>query len=428
MSTTQNILPILQLAPETYDKFNACVHCGFCLPACPTYAETQNENDSPRGRILLMRAVADGRIEPTTRVLSHLDACLICRSCETACPSGVDYNSLIEAVRPRVSQIARGRPAESWLLTALVRYLLPYPHRLAASLVGLRIAHKLGLGGLVKSIGKWLPAPLPAMQEMLPPESLFEPRVPNFSPARGTRKGAVLLLQGCVGTLVSRKLNMACVTVLTHNGYDVHTLGHDENCCGAMAAHANLPEDAAHHARQLVDQLSIWENKVDLFVTPIAGCGAQLKSLDEVLHGDISYHDRAKKVVTRMRDINELLISIDLATPTRAINQIVTYHDPCHLQHAQKIISAPRKILSMIPGLKLIPISEPDICCGAAGTYNLAQPDMAAALGKRKASRIADTGAQIVVTANVGCQLQLARHTGLPVVHVVELLAQSYAQ
>lgn len=423
-----NSLPQLPLAPEMYAKFNTCVHCGYCLTACPTYAETQNENDSPRGRILLMKAVADQRVEATPTVLGHLESCLVCRSCETACPSGVDYNSLIETVRPRVAEIARGRPAKSRLLTMIIRHLLPYPRRLAVGLFGLRLTQLLGLGGLVRSLGRLLPAPLPAMQDMLPPAALFEVSVPHYTSARGQRLGSVLLLQGCVGSLVSRKLNLACVEVLSHNGFDVYTLGSAEHCCGAMAAHANLPDDALDHAQQLVDQLSSWTDKVDVFVSPIAGCGAQLKELDEILHGSISYHDRAKKIASRMRDINELLTEIELLPPTTPVNKTVTFHDPCHLQHAQKIVSAPRKLLSMIPGLKLIPINEPDICCGAAGTYNLAQPEMAAALGKRKAARIADTGADMVVTANVGCQLQLAKHTGLPVVHVVELLAQSYGK
>jgi glycolate oxidase iron-sulfur subunit len=421
-------LPQIPLAPEMYAKFNTCVHCGYCLTACPTYTETQNENDSPRGRILLMKAIVDQRLDATPTVLGHLEGCLICRSCETACPSGVDYNALIETVRPRVAEIARGRPAQSRMLTMLVRHLLPYPRRLAVGLFGLRIAQMFGLGGIVRSLSKLLPAPLPAMQEMLPRAALFEVGVPHYTAARGQRLGSVLLLQGCVGSQVSRKLNLACVSVLAHNGFDVYTLGTAEHCCGAMAAHANLPDDAQDHARQLVDQLSSWRGKGDAFGSPIAGCGAQLKELDHVLHGSISYHERAQKIVARMRDIHELLAEIDLLPPSVPIYKTVTFHDPCHLQHAQGIVSQPRKILGMIPGLKLIPLSEPDICRGAAGTYNLAQPEMAAALGKRKASRIADTGAQLVATANVGCQLQLAKHTGLPVVHVVELLAESYGR
>lgn len=422
-------LPI-HVSPETYDKFNACVHCGLCLPACPTYVETANEADSPRGRIHLMRATVDGVIEPSAIVNEHLDRCLVCRACETACPSGVQYHELIEAVRPQLAQHVHGRTLQSPILEFVVKHIFPYPRRVALSVLPLRLANAVGLGGLAQKVARMMPGPLGAMTEVLPDGPILSRSLPAFTPALGERRGSVLLLQGCVGSVVSRDLNAACITVLTRNGFDVHTLS-AEPCCGAMAAHANDPQGAADFAAQLVELLATRDD--DYFVSPIAGCGAQLKALDHVLHDQTRYHDKVRAVVRKMRDINEFLGEVGLRPPQGRIERTVTYHDPCHLLNAQRISETPRQLLRQIPGLTLVALPETDLCCGAAGTYNLSQPEMAAQLGQRKVGNIQTTGATECITANVGCQLQIERHLkaagqDMPVRHVIELLAESYAK
>jgi glycolate oxidase iron-sulfur subunit len=416
-------LPV-SVDPETYDKFNACVHCGLCLPACPTYVETSNEAESPRGRIHLMKAAVDGVIAPSQVVLAHLDQCLVCRACETACPSGVVYHDLIEAVRPQVAQAVNGRPMASPLLEWIIKHIFPFSGRVRAAIFPLRLARKIGMGSLVDKISSLLPAPLPGLTAMLPPGPVIQESLPPFTAAQAPRRGSVVLLMGCVGAVLSDHVNRAAIAVLSRNGFDVHLL-EAEPCCGAMAAHANDPASAEKFARGLIDMLA--KRPEDYFVSPIAGCGAQLKMLDHVLPG----HPRAAAVVKKMRDITELLHAVGLRPPAGRIDRTITYHDPCHLIHGQRISSPPRQLLGLIPGLKIVPLRETDLCCGAAGTYNLSQPAMANTLGQRKAANILATGAVTCVTANIGCQLQIqkslaAAGSTIPVLHVVELLEESY--
>ena len=425
--------PLPQLAPpapasDLRRKFDACVHCGLCLPACPTYVETLNEADSPRGRIHLMKAVTDGRLAPSAIVLSHLDSCLVCRGCETACPSNVVYHEILETVRPQIAAAVLQRPMKSRALQFAVRHILPFPRRAAAAILPLRLARKMGIGGIARRIAGMLSGPLGDMAEVLPDGPLIMPRLASFTPAVAPRRGSVVLLRGCVGSLVSADTNAAAIEVLARNGFDVHLL-YNETCCGALAAHANDPESAAAFARTLVETLA--SRGEDYFVSPIAGCGAQLKSLDHALAGSAAIKERAKAVVAKMRDLCELLAEVGLRPPTGRMERTITYHDPCHLQHAQKITAAPRQLLKQIPGLKLVPLPESELCCGAAGTYNLSQPAMAAALGKRKTAAIASTGATVCATANVGCELHIARKLresgkAITVQHVVVLLAESY--
>jgi glycolate oxidase iron-sulfur subunit len=412
--------------PETYNKFNACVHCGLCLPACPTYVETSNEADSPRGRIHLMKAAVDGVIEPSAVVLGHLEQCLVCRACETACPSGVVYHDLIEAVRPQVAQAVHGRAMERPLLAWVIKHIFPYSGRVRAAIFPIRLARKIGLGSVAEKMASLLPAPMPALTAMLPPGPVMQEALPAFTAAQGARRGSVVLLLGCVGAVLSDQVNRAAIRVLSKNGFDVHLL-EAEPCCGAMAAHANDPASAATFARGLVDRLA--KRPEDFFVSPIAGCGAQLKMLDHLLPG----HAKAAQVVSKMRDITELLHAAGLRPPTGRIERTITYHDPCHLIHGQRIVDAPRQLLAQIPGLKIVPLRETDLCCGAAGTYNLSQPAMANTLGQRKAGNVIATGAATCVTANIGCQLQIQKSLGaagsaMAVVHVVELLDESYGQ
>jgi glycolate oxidase iron-sulfur subunit len=425
--------PLPQLAPasDLAKKFEACVHCGLCLPACPTYVETLNEAESPRGRIHLMKAVTDGRLAPSPVVLGHLDSCLVCRGCETACPSNVVYHDILETVRPQIAQPVQHRAMKSRTLDFMVRHILPFPKRAAAAMLPLRLARKLGLGGFARRIAALFPAPLADMTDVLPDGPLITPKIPAFTPAVAPRRGSVVLLVGCVGSLVSYPTNRAAVEVLSHNGYDVHLL-YNETCCGALAAHANDPQSASDFAAGLVETLST--RTEDYFISAIAGCGAQLKALDHAISGSAIAADRARAVVAKVRDICEFLAEVGLRPPAGRIERTITYHDPCHLQHAQKITAAPRQLLRQIPGITLVPLPESELCCGAAGTYNLSQPEMAAALGRRKVAAIVSTGAAECVTANVGCELHISRKlretqakaSSVAIGHVVTLLAESY--
>jgi glycolate oxidase iron-sulfur subunit len=413
-------LPVV--SEEVYSKFNACVHCGLCLPACPTYVETSDEADSPRGRIHLMKAVVDGRVEATESVFEHLDRCLVCRACETACPSGVEYHELIEAVRPQVAEavLGEGKRGRSGVLQWMVENVLPYSGRAAAAMGPLAAARKMGLGGVAERVAKWMPGPMGAMAEMTSGAEEKGERLPMFTAAHGKCRGSVVLLRGCVGSVVSGGVNASCVKVISTNGFDVHLLA-EEPCCGAMAAHGNDAEGARRFGEKMVEVLAAKGG--DYFVSAIAGCGAQLKSLGEF--------DKGREVVRRVRDVTEFLAEIGIRPPTRRVERTVTYHDPCHLVHAQRVSEAPRNLLGLVPGLKVVPLFESDMCCGAAGTYNLSQPEMAERLGRRKIEQVLATGAEEVVTANVGCALQMARTLrregrGMRVRHVVEVLAESY--
>ncbi|HVS71796.1 MAG TPA: heterodisulfide reductase-related iron-sulfur binding cluster [Phycisphaerae bacterium] len=418
-----------QLPAETYAKFNACIHCGLCLPACPTYVETLDEADSPRGRIHLMKALVDGRVQPTERAFEHLDRCLVCRACETACPSGVVYHELIEEVRPRVAEavLGEGRRMRSRTLQWMVEHVLPYPKRAGAAMSPLNLARKVGLGGTARKVAGWMSGALGDMAGMVGEEARGEAALASFTPALGAHRGSVVLLRGCVGSLLSGAVNGAAVKVLVANGFDVHVLA-EEPCCGALAAHANDPEGARRFGEKMAAVLAA-SGDVPV-ISAIAGCGAQLKGL-----GHVVGTEQAKAAAGRVRDVLEFLVEVGIRLPKNAraaggTKRVVTYHDPCHLVHGQRISGAPRALLGMIPGLTVVELEESELCCGAAGTYVLNQPEMAAALGRRKAGRIVESGAMEVATANIGCALQIARHLKeagrgeVRVRHVVELLSQ----
>jgi len=418
--------PLPVLSRELYQKFNACVHCGLCLPACPTYLETRNEADSPRGRIHLMKAAADGRIEPSDIVFEHLDRCLVCRACEVACPSSVDYHTLIEAVRPLVAEAAlgEGKRMRSGMLQWAIEHVMPHPGKMRASMMAAGVARKLGMGRLVEKMA-------PGMQGLLGAargaEKLDE--AATYYPAKGKRRGEVLLLRGCVGSVVSGSINEACAAVLTRNGFAVHAFAESrEPCCGALAAHGNDPQASRRHARALVEALA---GKVpDAVISPIAGCGAQLKALGEVLSGT-PQAELAAGIAARVKDISEFLAEAGIEPPGHAVEKKVAYHDPCHLAHAQRITAAPRQLLGMVKGLTLVSLPECDVCCGAAGTYSLNQPEMSRGLARRKLANVQASGAEELVTANIGCSLHLSRYLReagkeMRVRHVVEVLAEAY--
>ncbi len=420
-----------------YDKFLDCVHCGLCTAACPTYLETGNENDSPRGRIYLMRAVTDGRLELTDKVSRHLDLCLDCRSCETACPSGVQYGRLIEPFRVEMQQRAARQPAgkkpgwfEKWILYGL----FPYPGRMRRALWPARVMQTLRLDRLATALGltRLLPQKLRRMQNLLPRLRPRGAELAEVMPAIGERRARVALFTGCVADAMFHHVNRATAHVLQANGCEV-VVPRTQACCGAIHYHSGAGEAAVALAEQ--NCAAFDPDEYDAIIINVAGCGSMLKDYGhmaaEVRPGDATLHDRLERFRAKVRDVSEFLVELGPRTPTHPVPLTATYHDACHLVHAQRIREQPRDLLQLIPGLQLTPLPESDICCGAAGSYNLMEPEMADRLGARKRRNIEATGAKAVICGNAGCTLQIAaqlRDAGhdTPVLHPVELLAKAY--
>lgn len=413
-----------------YDLFLDCVHCGLCTAACPTYAELGNENDSPRGRIYLMRGVADGRLDLTNDVRRHLELCLDCRACETACPSGVQYGKLIEPFRVNMERTGESadRKTDDWFHRWILFALFPYPERLKWALWPARIMQRLGIDRLAEALGllNVLPPRLRQMAKMLPPLTSFSEPLPTFLPARGNRRARVALFTGCIGQVMFNETHWATARVLQENGCDV-VIPEDQVCCGAIHFHAGSESPA----RQMADQncLALKPDEVDAIVVNVAGCGAMMKDYDH--HWSDDNQPQREAFAGKVRDINEFLDELGLVDPPGELRLKATYHDACHLLHAQKVREAPRNLLSKIPGLELIDLPETELCCGAAGTYNLTEPEMSARLSRRKLDNIRQTGAHVVITSNAGCLLQIAREAKsqgevLKVVHPMDLLDLSY--
>jgi glycolate oxidase iron-sulfur subunit len=421
----------LQLDPRTFERALSCVHCGLCLPACPTYTQTFHEADSPRGRIQLMRGLAEGVIEPTESVRKHLDLCLDCRACETACPSGVVYHELIEETRERLNRDVK-LTLQGRFMQWIFFHVFIYPTRLKLALLPARLMQKVGLYGLLRRIGlfKVLPAQLRKMEQMLPARGKVWPRrLPERMEPHGqvARASVVAFFPGCIGSVMFEKVNRQAVELLNACGAEVR-VPRAQVCCGAIHHHNGNWEPAKAFARKNIDAMLGTGTEMPAFIaTNIAGCGAMLKDYDHLLRDDPAYAERAKLFSSRVRDISEVLFELGLPEMKHPVNLTVTYHDACHLAHAQKVTAAPRKLLAKIPGLKLVPLAESDMCCGAAGTYNLTQPAMARDLAERKLRHIAATGAAVCVTGNVGCAMHIqseaeARGRSVEVVHPVELL------
>ena len=405
-----------------------CVHCGLCTSSCPTYVETLDENNSPRGRIYLMRAVTDGRLPVSESVRQHLELCLDCRACETACPSGVQYGRLIEPFRIAMEQNEETARSRDWFHRWVLLGLFPYPDRLRRALLPARIAQRLGVLQALRAVGAFrlLPARLRQLVEMLPPPSRREVPLPRVLPAEGKRRARVALFTGCVGDVMFRHTHWATARVLQKNGCDV-VVPREQVCCGAIHFHAGQSEPA----RALADQnLSAFDpDDVDAVIVDVAGCGAMLKDYGH--HWADDQQERRQRFAQKVRDVHEFLDSLGLTPPEGPIAIRATYHDACHLAHAQGVREAPRRLLAQIPELELVELPESELCCGAAGTYNLEQPEMSRRLSRRKLDRIRETGASTVVTGNAGCLLQIAREArqqGEPLwlVHPVELLDMSY--
>jgi glycolate oxidase iron-sulfur subunit len=412
-----------------YGLFLDCVHCGLCTASCPTYLELGNENDSPRGRIYLMRAVTDGRLPLSTDVKRHLELCLDCRACETACPSGVQYGKLIEPFRVAMEEQSDGPSKNSdWFHRYILFGLFTRPNLMRRLLIPARIAQRLGLVRAAEALRltHLLPPRLRRLVEMLPPAQRPGPALPSFLPAIGKRRARVALFTGCVADVMFRPTHWATARVLQQNGCDV-LVPQDQKCCGAIHFHAG----ASAPARSLADEnLAAFDYRnVDAIIVNVAGCGAMLKDYGHHWH-DARQAERSE-FAAKVKDVSEFLDSLGLIPPEGEIPLTATYHDACHLGHAQKIREAPRRLLSKIPGLTLVDLPETEVCCGAAGTYNLTEPEMSARLSRRKLDNILKTGSRVVLTGNAGCLLQIMREAHnqgerLLVAHPMDLLDLSY--
>jgi glycolate oxidase iron-sulfur subunit len=406
-----------------------CVHCGFCLPACPTYLLWGEEMDSPRGRIYLMKAGLEGRTEMTPSFVNHFDACLGCMACVTACPSGVHYGPLIERTRSQIERLYPRSLGDRLFRGALFQ-LLPYPGRLRIVLAPLAVVGWLNSAFLRTRASRYLPARLRAMLTLAPKVTMqsLVSHVRERTPAVGERRLKIGLLTGCVQRLAFPHVNEATVNVLSAEGCDVYAPS-AQGCCGALALHAGRIGEARAFARRCIAAFE--EGALDRIVVNAAGCGSSMKEYGELLADDPVWAERAKAFSSRVRDITEVLVELgDVRAPRHPLPARVVYHDACHLAHAQNVRRQPRELLRGIPGLEMMIPEECDICCGSAGIYNLVQPGPATELGERKARHIAALNPDLVVTGNPGCTLQIAaagERLGLPmrVVHPIELIDAS---
>lgn len=391
----------------------SCVHCGFCLPACPTYLALGEEMDSPRGRILLMKGALEGELSHE-EVLPHVDRCLGCLACVTACPSGVEYGELLTPFR-EMTEKRRSRSTMEELSRTLTNQTLPYPGRFRAAAV---------LGRYAKVFKPFLPAALRTMLDLLPER--LPPRValPVLAPAKGERRARVAFLSGCVQQVLSPQINRATVEVLTNNGVEVVTPPR-QGCCGALSMHTGAADQARRLARRNFDAFDL--DEVDAVVTNAAGCGSGMHEYALLFAGEPE-EQAAREFAEKVQDVTVFLDALGIEPPPALpAPMTVAYHDACHLAHAQGVTDAPRRLLAAVPNLSLVPIPEGEICCGSAGSYNIEQPEIAAQLGQRKAEAILGTGAQAVVTGNIGCMTQIDSHLQrlgkpLPIFHTVELL------
>ena len=423
-----------------YERFLDCVHCGLCTASCPTYLETGNENDSPRGRIYLMRAVTDGRLELTEHVKGHLDLCLDCRSCETACPSGVQYGRLIEPFRVEMQQhstaAASGIAPQDWFQRWILYGLFPYPNRLRWALAPAKVMQFLKLDQLADRIGltKLLPERLRRMQRLLPPLKTRTGPLPEILPAIGPKRARVALFTGCVADAIFQHVNWATARVLQANGCEV-VVPRNQACCGAIHYHSGAGEPALELARQNADAFQA--ASVDAVIINVAGCGSMLKDYGhvatELASKNPSLTESLGKFAGKVKDVSEFLWELGPIAPKGQVRMKATYHDACHLCHAQKIREQPRELLSLVPGLELVPLAESEICCGAAGSYNLTEGEMADRLSSRKLRNILATGAEAVIMGNAGCSLQIQAalrdaKSDIWVAHPMEILDLSYSQ
>jgi glycolate oxidase iron-sulfur subunit len=402
-----------------------CVHCGFCLQACPTYVVTGLETESPRGRIQLAKALAEDRIEVTPKVAAHFDLCLQCRACETACPSAVPYGRIIEGARAMVQE-SDARPSSWRFRTRVMRFMLAAPGRTRLAFGFLRLYQRSPVAPIAR---KLLPRRLRDMERMLPklPNRRYNPPEVAAMPS-GAARATVAMLNGCIMPLTHPQTHEASARVMARNGLKV-LVPADQGCCGALHVHNGDPEAARKLARKNIDVFL--RSGADYIAVDSAGCGSTMKEYPNLFRDEPAMLAKAQEFSARVRDVTELLVEAGFEQPTGTVDAVVTYQDSCHLAHAQQIKSPPRQVLQAIPGLTLHEMQTPDRCCGSAGVYNMTQPQMSQRLLQDKMDDVMQTGCGVIATANPGCMLQLdlgvrLRDGSQEVVHVVELLDRAY--
>ncbi len=413
-------IPSADFAPygETMaHEVKACVHCGFCLPVCPTYKVLGEEMDSPRGRILLMKEVLEGNLT-LEEGIPYVDKCLGCLACVTACPSGVQYGELLNPFRS-LAEKQRKRDPLSRLTRFMLSHVLPFPKRFRKAAT---------LGRLAQAFRPLVPAALKTMLDLLPPKLPSADPLPLLYAAKGTRRARVALLTGCAQQVLAPQINWATLRVLSENGVEVVIPG-DQGCCGALAMHGGEADQARTLARR---NFGSFPKDVDAILTNAAGCGSGMTEYP-LLFKDLEDEDRARDFADRVQDVSVFLSNLGLKpVPALAAPQRVAYHDACHLAHAQGIRQEPRDLLESIPNLTLVEIPDGETCCGSAGTYNLEQPEIASTLGVRKVGTILETEAATVAAGNVGCIIQIQTHLEnlgepIPVLHTLEVLDRAYS-
>lgn len=419
------------MADLDYSVVQQCMHCGMCLPSCPTYLETKQERNSPRGRIALMRSIADGDLGVTKEFGEEMYYCLGCLACTTACPAGVDYPKLFEHARAEIEHhgvlVSPERKFWRWLT---LRQLFAKPWMLRAVGKMLRFYQASGLSSLVRKSGvlRILPKNLRELEPTTPVvKKQFSDALIDETEAPSEKRYRVGMLTGCVQDLIFSDVNRDTVDVLLANGCEVIT-PRSQGCCGSLHAHNGDLEQARAQARAAISSFDL--ESLDAIITNAAGCGSHLKHYTHLLRDDPDYSEKAKLWDQKARDINEWLVEIDFRVPESKGEEPVrtTYHEACHLCHGQKISSQPREILNAVPGLDLVELRDATHCCGSAGVYNITQPEQAAKLQREKVERIAETGAEVVATANPGCHLQIQNGVGpgTRVEHPITLLAKAY--
>ncbi|MCP5095162.1 MAG: 4Fe-4S dicluster domain-containing protein [Chloroflexi bacterium] len=415
MQHTINISQIGVRGEAMVRAIQSCVHCGFCLAVCPTYRVLGQEMDSPRGRIYLMKGVLEGVLQPEEAQL-HIDRCLGCVACMPACPSGVDYGGLLMGYRAKV-EAGRKRPLLDTAARRLICETLPYPARF-------RLAVRTGK--MAKLLQNSLPDQLSVMIGLLPTQLSKSEPLPELIPAKGKRRARIALLTGCVQQVLAPEISWATVHVLAANGVEV-VVPEGQGCCGSILSHIGADQQAKSLAH---NNLNVFPDDVDAIITNAAGCGSGMKEYG-LLFAGTQAESEARAFAAMVQDVTTFLHELG-ALPMQPLPQPLTvaYHDACHLRHAQGIMDAPRQLLQAIPNVTLVELGDDGLCCGSAGTYNLEQPEIAAELGRRKATAILNTGADVVATGNIGCMTQIQTHLGverpLPIYHTIQLLAMGY--
>lgn len=418
--------------PPDEKLMDTCVHCGFCLSTCPSYRVLGKETDSPRGRIYMMHDISVGKAALSETTVQHFDSCLGCLACVTTCPSGVEYDKLIAAMRPQIERHYPRSPYEQ-MLRKLIFSIFPYPQRLRMLLRPLFVYQRLGIQGWVRRsplFKQLMPKTLAAMESVLPTLSIaaFQDRLPEVVSAQGEKRYRVGMILGCVQRIFLPEVNDATVRVLTANGCEV-VIPKAQGCCAALSHHQGQEKQAKIMARQMIDQFE--SKSVDFILINASGCGHTLKEYGQILKDDPDYCDRAIAFAAKIKDVQEFLDEVGLTTELSPLQRegilTLVYQDACHMLHGQKIQQQPRRLLKKIPHVQLREPIDAALCCGSAGIYNILQPEVGDELGRQKVQNLVNTKAQVIVSANVGCTVQLRKHLNLeeqttPIFHPMQLL------